>query len=65
MIRLFFVLYLILSIFAKLFIDYNLTIMKNLLFIISILLFVSCENSEENPVKLNNTQIGIEKITLN
>lgn len=39
--------------------------MKNLLFIISILLFVSCEKSEENPVKLNNTQIGIEKITLN
>nr|WP_320057604.1 hypothetical protein [uncultured Bacteroides sp.] len=39
--------------------------MKNLLFIISIVLFVSCEKSEENPVKLNNTQIGIEKITLN
>ena len=39
--------------------------MKNLLFIISILLFVSCEKSEENPVKLNNAQIGIEKITLN
>lgn len=39
--------------------------MKNLLFIISILLFVSCEKSEENPVKLDNTQIGIEKITLN
>lgn len=39
--------------------------MKNLLFIISILLFVSCEKSEENPAKLDNIQMGIEKITLN
>jgi len=59
------VFYFILSIFVRLFIDYNLTIMKNLLFIIFIVLFVSCEKSEENSVKLDNAQIGIEKITLN
>ncbi|MBP1614762.1 MAG: hypothetical protein H6Q13_2210 [Bacteroidetes bacterium] len=62
---LYFVFYFIFSTFVRLFTDYNLTIMKTLLFIISAILFVSCEKSEENPVKLDNTQIGIEKITLN
>jgi len=39
--------------------------MKTLLFVISVILFVSCENTEESPAKLDNTQVGIEKITLN
>lgn len=39
--------------------------MKTLLFVISVILFASCEKHEESPAKLNNAQMGILKIVLN